>query len=60
VRNSDDDDDDDNNNNNNNNGTYREVTVDRPDVINKNKKHKTNILIDVAISADTNTTQKDA
>jgi hypothetical protein len=41
-------------------GTYREVTVSKPDVRIKNKKEKTYILIDVAIQADRNVTQKEA
>jgi len=32
--------------------TEREVTVNRPDIINKNKKEKIYTLIDVAIPAD--------
>jgi hypothetical protein len=39
--------------------TDREVTANRPDII-KNKKEKTCILIDVAIPADRNVTQKEA
>jgi hypothetical protein len=34
--------------------THREVTANRPDIIIKNKKEKTCILIDVAITADSN------
>jgi hypothetical protein len=38
----------------------REVTANKPDIIIKNKKEKTCILIDVAIPADRNVTQKEA
>jgi hypothetical protein len=40
--------------------TDREVTADRPDIIIKNTKEKTCILIDVAIPAHRNVTQKEA
>jgi hypothetical protein len=40
--------------------TDREVTENRPDIIIRNKKEKTCILIDVAIPADRNVTQKEA
>ena len=40
--------------------TGRAVTVNRPDIIIKNKKDKTCILKDVAIPADRNVTQKKA
>jgi len=40
--------------------TDREVTVNRPDIIIKNKKVKTCTLIDVAIPADRNVVQKEA
>jgi hypothetical protein len=40
--------------------TDREVTANRPDIINKNKKEKTCVLIHVAIPADRNVTQKEA
>jgi hypothetical protein len=40
--------------------TGREVTVNRPDIIIKSKKEKTCVLIDVAIPADRNVTQKEA
>jgi hypothetical protein len=45
-----------------NQGVYidRKVIANRPDIITKNKKEKTCILIDVAIPADTNVTQKGA
>jgi hypothetical protein len=36
----------------------REVTANRPDIIIKNKKEKTCMLIDVAIPADRNVVQK--
>jgi hypothetical protein len=39
---------------------YREVMANRPDIIIKNKKEKTCILIDVAIPADRNVMQKEA
>jgi len=39
--------------------TDREVTANRPDIIFKNKKEKTCILIDVAIPADGNVVQKE-
>jgi hypothetical protein len=44
-----------------NQGTHndREVTTKRPDIIIKNKKEKTCILIDVAIPADRNVVQKE-
>jgi hypothetical protein len=38
--------------------TDREVAANRPHIIIKNKKEKTCILIDVAISANRNVTQK--
>jgi hypothetical protein len=38
--------------------TDREVTANKPDIIVKNKKEKTCILIDVAIPVDRNITQK--
>jgi hypothetical protein len=37
----------------------REVTADRPDIIINNKKEKTLILVDVAISTDRNEMQKE-
>jgi hypothetical protein len=40
--------------------TDREATANRPDIIIKNKKVKTCILIDVAIPVDRNATQKEA
>jgi hypothetical protein len=40
--------------------TDREVTANKPDVIIKNKKEKTCILIDVAIPAGRNVTQNGA
>jgi hypothetical protein len=40
--------------------TDREVTANRPDIIIKNKKEKTCILMDVAIPADRNVVQKEA
>jgi len=40
--------------------TDREVTANRPDIIIKNKKEKTCMLIDVAIPADRNVVQKEA
>ena len=40
--------------------TNREVTANRPDIIIKNKKEETCILIDVAIPADKNIVQKEA
>jgi hypothetical protein len=40
--------------------TDREVTANKPDMIGKNNKEKTCILIDVAIPADRNVTQKEA
>jgi hypothetical protein len=40
--------------------TEREVTENRPDITIKNKKEKTCILIDVAMQADRNVTQKEA
>jgi hypothetical protein len=40
--------------------TDREVTVNRPDKITKNKKEKTCTLIDVAIPSDRNVVQKEA
>jgi hypothetical protein len=40
--------------------TDREVTANRPDIIIKNKKEKTCILIDVAIREDRNIKQKEA
>jgi hypothetical protein len=41
-------------------GTYREVTANKPDIIIKSKKEKTHVLIDVAIPAERNVTQKEA
>jgi hypothetical protein len=41
-------------------GTYKDVKANRPDIITKNKKEKTCILIDVAIPADRNVMQKEA
>jgi hypothetical protein len=38
--------------------TYREVLANRPDIIIKNKKDKTCLLIDVAIPSDKNVIQK--
>jgi len=38
----------------------REVMANRPGIIIKNKKVKTSTLIDVAIRADRNVTQKEA
>jgi len=40
--------------------TDREVTANRPYIINKNIKEKTCTLIDVAIHADRNVVQKEA
>jgi hypothetical protein len=40
--------------------THREVTANRPDVITKNRKERTCMLIDVAVPADRNATQKKA
>jgi len=40
--------------------TDTEVTANRPDIIIKNKKEKTWVLIDVAMPADRNVVQKDA
>jgi hypothetical protein len=40
--------------------TDREVLANRPDIIIKNKKHKTCLLIDVAIPSDKNVIQKEA
>jgi hypothetical protein len=40
--------------------TDRELTVNKPDIIIKNKKEKTCTLRDVAIPADRNVTQKEA
>jgi hypothetical protein len=40
--------------------TDREVTANKPDIIIKNKNEKTCILVDVAIPADRNVTQKEA
>jgi hypothetical protein len=40
--------------------TERKVTPNRPDIIIKNKKEKTRILIDVTIPADWNVMQKEA
>jgi hypothetical protein len=40
--------------------TDREVTANKPDTVIKNKKEKTCIMIDVAIPADRNVTQKEA
>jgi hypothetical protein len=40
--------------------TDSEVTANKPDIIITNKKEKTCILIDVAIPADRNVTQKEA
>jgi hypothetical protein len=40
-------------------GTHREVMANRTDVIIKNRKEKTCILIDVAIQADRNVMQKE-
>ena len=40
--------------------TEREVRVNRPDIIIKNKKEKTCTLIDVAIPTDRNVVQKEA
>jgi hypothetical protein len=54
------------NNNNNNNiwnqgiQKYRQVLANRPDIIIKNKKDKTYLLIDVAIPSEKNVTQKEA
>jgi hypothetical protein len=39
--------------------TDREVTANRPDIIIKNKKGKTGILIDAAIPADRNFVRKE-
>jgi hypothetical protein len=39
-------------------GTYRDVTANRPDIIIKNKKEKTCILIDVGVPADRNVAEK--
>jgi hypothetical protein len=40
--------------------THREVTVNKPDILIKNKKEKTCVLIDVAMPADRNITAKEA
>jgi hypothetical protein len=40
-------------------GTYTQVAANRPDIIIKNKKEKQCILINVAIPADRNATQKE-
>jgi hypothetical protein len=40
--------------------TDREVTANRPDIIIKNKKEKTCVLIEVVIPVDRNVTQKEA
>jgi hypothetical protein len=40
--------------------TDKEVTADRPDIIIKKKEQKTCTLIDVAVPADRNVTQKEA
>ena len=40
--------------------TDRKVTANRPDIIIKNKKVKTNTLIDLVIPADRNVVQKEA
>ena len=40
--------------------TDREVTINRPDIIIKNKKEKTFTLTDVAILTDRNVVQKEA
>lgn len=40
--------------------TDREIKANKPDIIVKNKKHKTCLLIDVAIPADSNITDKEA
>jgi len=40
--------------------TDREVTVNMPDILNKNKEEKTSTLIDVTIPADRNIVQKEA
>jgi hypothetical protein len=40
--------------------TIREVTANKPDIIIKNKKEKTCILIDGAVPADRNVTEKEA
>jgi hypothetical protein len=40
--------------------TDTEVTASKPDIIIKSKKQKTCMLIDVAIPADRNVTQKEA
>ena len=40
--------------------TGREVTANRPDIIIKNKKERTHVLIAVAIPADRNVVQKEA
>ena len=40
--------------------TDREVTTNRPDIIIKNKKEKTCVLIDVAMPTDRNVVQKEA
>ena len=39
--------------------TDKEGTANRPDIIIKNKKEKTFVLIDVAITADRNVTQRE-
>jgi len=39
--------------------TDREVMANRPDVIIKNKKYKTSILMGVAVPADRNVMQKE-
>jgi hypothetical protein len=40
--------------------TQKELTANRQDIISKNKEEKTCILIDVAIPADRNITQREA
>jgi len=40
--------------------TDREITINRPDIIIKNKEETTCTLIDVAIPADRNVVQKEA
>jgi hypothetical protein len=39
--------------------TDKEVTANRPNIIQKNKREKTCIMIDVAIAAERNITQKE-
>ena len=47
-----------NNNNNNNNNNNRTIAANRPDIVLKNKKDKTWLLIDKTVPFDTNTLVK--